>query len=294
MRKKTIFAACLKEVSQLELFSDILSYRFLQNAILAAILSGITCGLVGSWVVARRTVFLSGGITHASFGGIGLAYFAGFNPLVGAALFAVASALGIEWADRHGKIRQDSAIGILWSVGMALGIIFIYLTPGYKPDITGILFGNILSVTAPTLAASAVLAILTLVVFGLWLRPIMYVAFDSDFARSQGVHTGLVVYSMAILTSLAIVLSIHAVGIVLLISLLSFPPVICSFVTKSFGNTALWSAITATAANLAGLAISYKFNIPTGAATIFVLAVSLIVVKSVTLYINRLNRRSTR
>lgn len=278
----------------MELLTDILSYQFIRYALIAAVCSGITCGLVGSYVVARRTVFLSGGITHASFGGIGLAYFAGFNPLLGAGAFAIASALGIELADRKGHIRQDSAIGIIWSVGMALGIIFLYLTPGYTPDITGILFGNILTVTKPTLIASIILTILTIAVFTLWIRPIMYSAFDSDFARSQGVRTGLIAYLMAVLTALAIVLSIHAVGIVLLISLLTFPAVICGSTTHSFRKIAVWSAVTAALANTAGVVISYRLNMPTGAATIFVLALTLIIVKLVTLCFKAHTSKSTK
>ena len=271
----------------MDFFSDIFSYTFLANALAAAVLSGISCGIIGSYVVCRRTVFLSGGVTHASFGGIGLAYFAGFDPMLGAALFAVLSALGIEWASERGRIRQDSAIGIMWSVGMALGIIFIYLTPGYTPDLSSILFGSILTVSKTEVTASAILAAVVVTVFALRGRAVMYVAFDAPFARSQGVRTRAVNGTMAVITALAIVLSIRTVGIVLLISLLTFPAVIADAMTHSFRTMIPLAALFGTAANVLGLVLSYRMNVPASAATIFVLAVSLIIVKVVPLCIKR-------
>jgi zinc transport system permease protein len=262
---------------------EIAEYRFLQHAIVAAVLSGVTCGLVGSWVVAKRSVVISGGITHASFGGIGMAHFLGWNPILGAAIFALASALGIEYAGQRMKIREDSAIGMVWSVGMALGIIFIALTPGYAPNLTAILFGNILSVTRGDLVAGAVLAAIVATIFALWIRPLMFVAFDSGFAKSQGVPVRAASYAMAALTALAIVFSIRAVGIVLLISLLTFPAVIAGGFTRSFARIAVWSVVIASVANLAGLVASWWLNIPTGAATIFILSISLIIAKALSL-----------
>jgi zinc transport system permease protein len=238
-------------------------------------------------VVARRSVFLSGGITHASFGGIGLACYMGWNPIVGAALFALTAALGIEWAGGRGKIREDSAIGMVWSVGMAVGIILIALSPGYAPDLTAMLFGNILTVTATDLAAGAVLALVVAAVFGLAMRPLMYVAFDGEYARSQGVPVRGVGYAMAALVALAIVLSIRAVGIVLLISLLTFPAVIINSVTRSFPKIAWGAAAVAVGANLVGLAASWLWNIPSGAATVFTLTVALIAVKILSLRVRR-------
>lgn len=263
--------------------ADIIEYRFLQHALLAAVLSGVTCGVVGSWVVSKRSVFISGGITHASFGGIGMAYYFGWNPVLGAAIFALGAALGIEWVGHRMKVREDSAIGMVWSVGMALGIIFISLTPGYAPNLTAILFGNILTVTREDLVAGSILAAAVAAVFGLWMRPLMYVAFDGEYARSQGVPTRLVSFGMAALTALAIVFSIRAVGIVMLISLLTFPAVIINSLTRSFPKIAVWSAVVAVAANLTGLFASWRWNIPTGAATIFTLVIALFLVKVVPL-----------
>ncbi|NTW26634.1 MAG: metal ABC transporter permease, partial [Lentimicrobium sp.] len=114
---------------------ELFQYSFFTNSLLAALLASITCGIAGTYIVARRMVFISGGITHASFGGIGIAYFMGINPMLGAAVFSVLSAMGIELVSSRTNVREDSAIGILWSLGMALGIIFIFLTPGYAPNL---------------------------------------------------------------------------------------------------------------------------------------------------------------
>ena len=132
----------------MEFFNDLVRYSYLNHAFWACILSGITCGIIGTYVVCRRLVFLSGGITHSSFGGLGIAFYLGINPILGAMVFAVLSALGIEWANDRGRIREDSAIGIIWSVGMALGVLFMSLRPGYTSgDLAGYLFGSIVTVS---------------------------------------------------------------------------------------------------------------------------------------------------
>ena len=126
----------------IQLLQDIANFPFLYRAFLAGILMSITAGIIGSYIVARRLVFLTGGITHSSFGGIGMAYYAGMNPILGAFIFSILSAVGVEWTTASGKLREDSAIGILWSFGMAIGIIFIAITPGYAPNLMGFLFGS--------------------------------------------------------------------------------------------------------------------------------------------------------
>lgn len=260
-------------------FNALTEYDFLQHAMLAAVLSGVVCGIIGTYIVAKRMVFLAGGITHASFGGIGIAYYLGHNPILGALVFAVLSSLGIEWGARRGKIREDSAIGMVWSFGMAIGIVFIYLTPGYAPNLMSFLFGNILTVNQVDLIALAVLVAVLLIVAVFFLKQVVYVAFDAEFARSRGVYVNMVSYVMAILIALAVVFCIRSVGIVLLISLLTIPSVIVNTVTKSFGKITLWASITAIFGNIAGLYLSYTFNIPAGAATIFLLAITLVIIK---------------
>lgn len=268
----------------MEFFSDLLQFGYLSNALTACVLSGITCGVIGTYVVCRRLVFLSGGITHASFGGLGIAFYAGVNPIAGAMLFAVLSALGIEWAGDRGRIREDSAIGIIWSVGMAVGALFMSLRPGYTSgDLSAYLFGSIVTVTDGDVAALAVLTAVILAGAFVWLRPVMYVAFDRGFARSQGLPTKLVSYLMSALVAVTIVLSIRIMGIVLLISLLTLPVVIANAFTRSYRTLTLAAPIIAAAANVAGLVVSYNLEVPPGAAIIFTLTLTLIIVKLLTL-----------
>ena len=257
----------------MDFFYDIARYAYLHNALAACILSGIACGIMGTYVVCRRTVFLAGGITHASFGGLGIAFYLGLNPIAGALVFAVLSALGIEWAGNRGRIREDSAIGIIWSVGMALGVLFMSLRPGYTSgDLAGYLFGSIVTVSGADVAGAA-----------LWLRPVMYVAFDREFARSQGIATQTVSYLMAALTAVTIVLAIRVMGIVLLISLMTVPAVTMNTLSKSFRTIAFGSAVLGALGGVAGLAVSYQWELPSGVAIIFVLTASLIVAKLLSL-----------
>lgn len=263
----------------MEFLQEVLQYKFLIHAVLASVLCGVACGMVGTYVVCRRLVFLSGGITHSSFGGIGIAYYLGLNPLLGAFCFAVLSAIGIEACAADKRIREDSAIGLIWSLGMAVGIIFVYMTPGYAPNLMSFLFGNILSVTVSDLIGMAVVVAAVVVVFALFYRPVMYVAFDREYAASQNVPTRWIGYLMAVLIAVTIVISIRVVGIVLLISLLTMPAVIANQLTRSFGRMMAGASVVAVAGTLIGLYASYLLDIPSGAATIFVLTVALIIVK---------------
>ena len=261
-------------------FSDLVHYQYLLNAFTACLLSGITCGVIGTYIVCRRMVFLAGGITHASFGGLGIAFWLGANPIGGALLFAILSALGIEWAGSRGRIREDSAIGIIWSVGMAVGALFMSLRPGYTSgDLSAYLFGSIVTVTHGDVVALAILTAAIMAGALLWLRPVMYVAFDRDFARSRGIPTRVISYAMAALVAVTIVLSIRIMGIVLLISLLTMPVAIVNALSKSYRTIALCAPLVAVAGNVAGLVASYNFEVPPGAAIIFTLTLTLIIVK---------------
>lgn len=268
----------------MEFLTDIFEYQYLTNAVIACILSGITCGIVGTYIVARRMVSLCGGITHASFGGLGIAIYAGINPIWGALTFAVLSALGIEYAGNKTKIREDSAIGVMWGVGMAIGALFMSLKPGYTSgDLSSFLFGNIISVTTEDIVALTVLTIVLFIGAALYLKPIMYMAFDRDFARSAGVNTTLVGYILSVITAVTIVLSIRVMGIILLISLMTLPVVIANSVTKSYGKITILASIIAAIGALAGVVISYYLEVPSGPAIIFVLTLVLIIVKLLSL-----------
>lgn len=264
-------------------FQALTTYDFLLDALLAAVLSGIACGIVGTYVVARRMVFLSGGITHASFGGIGLAYHYGLNPIGGAMMFAILSALGIEWAGSRGRIRQDSAIGIVWSFGMAVGILFIFATPGYAPNLMSFLFGDVLTVTRLNIVALAVLVAVLVAVMIFCRRAVIYASFDGEYARSQGVKVDFILSAMTVLTAVAIVLSIRVVGIVLLISLLTIPPTLVGALTKDYTKITIYSCLLAVVGNVVGLWLAYKMDFPVGATTIILLTVALFIVKLLTL-----------
>ena len=272
----------------MEFFADLIQYGYLANAFWAAILSGITCSLVGTYIVSRRLVFLAGGVTHASFGGLGLAIYLGANPIGGALLFALLASLGIEWAGQHGRMREDSAIGIIWSIGMAIGALFLYLTPGYTSgDLSSYLFGSLVTVTDGDIRALGVLTAFVVVGALLWLRPVMYVAFDRSFARTRGIAVEWVGYLMAALMAVTIVLAIRMMGIVLLISLVTMPVVIANTLVRSFRKIALVAPAIGVVGNLTGLVLSYSWEVPPGTSIIFTLTIGLIAVKLLTLYRNK-------
>ena len=213
---------------------DLLQYGFFQHALLGSLLTAIACGIVGTYIVSRRLVFISGGITHASFGGLGLGFYLGMNPILMAMLFSVLSAFGVEWASKTQNVREDSAIAGIWSLGMALGVIFIFLTPGYAPNLSAYLFGNILTVSTGDIIWIAALALLLVILFSLFLREIVYVAFDRDFALTQGVPVKCIEYVMMCCIAVTIVLSIRLVGIMLLMSLLTLPQITVNLFTSDF------------------------------------------------------------
>lgn len=268
----------------LDTLENIFEYDFLVNAFIASILSGVTCGVVGCYVVTRRKVFLSSGITHASFGGLGIALYAGINPILGALLFAILSSLGIEYASRRGGVREDSAVGIIWSVGMAIGAFFMSLRPGYATDLTSYLFGNILLVDSRDIVWLALLTVFVVAGAIGWLRRVMYIAFDEDYARSQAVAVSIVSYLMAIIIAITIVLSIKVMGIILLLSLTTIPVVIANALTKDYRKIAILSAVIAVVGNVVGFLLSYQYDIPTGSCIIFILVLLLVGVKLLTLY----------
>lgn len=252
---------------------ELFSYDFFQKAFLAAVFASISCGIIGAYIVSRRIVFISGGITHASFGGIGLAFFLGFNPLLGAVLFAVLSALGIQFFTKVAEIREDSSIAIWWSLGMALGIIFVFLTPGYTPNLMSYLFGNILTVTTSELWWMFLLNLVVIVFFSVFLRKILYIAFDEEFARTAGLPVNLFNYLIIVLIALTVVLNIRVVGIILILSLLTIPQASANLFTKDFKRLLVLSSLFAFIGTISGLFISYFLNIPSGAAIIFTLII---------------------
>jgi zinc transport system permease protein len=256
--------------------TDLIQYDFFTNALLAAIFTSVSCGIIGTYIVSKRIVFISGGITHTSFGGVGLGYFAGINPLIGAAIFSLLSAFGIEFLSKKTDVREDSAIAIMWSFGMAIGIIFVYLTPGYAPNLMSYLFGSILTVSDTEIVLIASLSSLILVFFLLFYKIILFIAFDEEFSMTRNIPVVFFNYLLMALIALTIVLSIKVAGIILILSLLTIPQATANLFVKNFKSIALWSVLIGFAGALAGLMGSYWWDIPSGAAIIFCLVILFI------------------
>lgn len=266
---------------------DLLQYSFFQYALLGSFLTVVACGMVGTYIVSRRLVFISGGITHASFGGLGLGFYLGMNPVLMAMAFSVLSAFGVEWVSRTQNVREDSAIAGFWSLGMALGVIFIFLTPGYAPNLSAYLFGNILTVSTTDIAWIGILALVLSLVFFLFMREIVYVAFDRDFAVTQHLPVKQIEYIMMFFIAVTIVLSIRLVGIMLLMSLLTLPQITVNMFTSDFKKIILGSIGIGFLCCVAGLVLSYFLNVPSGASIILVMVVLFLVLKAIKKGMNR-------
>ncbi|MBS2210590.1 metal ABC transporter permease [Carboxylicivirga mesophila] len=262
---------------------ELFSFAFFRNALLAAFLSSIIAGIVGSYIVARRNVFISSGITHASFGGMGIAYYLGFPPFLGAGIFAVLSALGIEWSSSKAGIREDSSIAILWSLGMAIGILFVFLTPGYTPNLMGFLFGDILTVKMTDLIWLAATAVVCILLISLYYQAIVTVAFDTDFAKVSGLPVQTIKYISAALVSIAIVLSIKVMGIILVLSLFTIPAAAANLFAKNLNKVMIGAVLISVIGSMSGLLIAYFLDIPSGATIIFTLTVLFVILKIIKL-----------
>ena len=267
---------------------EILQYGFMQRALMAGILISITCGVIGTYVVVRRMVFISGGISHSAFGGIGLGYLVGIDPVLGAMLFAILSALGIGAISKRTRLPEDTAIGILWAVGVALGVIFIGLSPGFAPDLFGYLFGNILSVSFSDLIIMMALTALILVVVSLLFKEFLSLSFDEEFAKVSGVPTGRLYLILLVLIALSVVVLIRAVGIILLIALLTIPAAISRQFVSSLKKMMILSTLLSIVFVVSGLWLSYVLDLASGATIILFSGIMFLA----SLGISRWRRRS--
>lgn len=248
---------------------ELLNYTFFQHALLGSLFASIACGIIGTYIVTRRLVFISGGITHASFGGIGIGLYTGISPILSAAVFSVLSAFGVEWLSKRKDMREDSAIAVFWTFGMAIGIIFSFLSPGFAPDLSAFLFGNILTITQADIWMLVGLSVLLIGFFTCFLNPIIYIAFDREYARSQHIPVTLFEYLLMMFIALTIVACLRMIGIVLVISLLTLPQMTANLFTNSFKKI-IWLSIGIGYLDcLGGLFLSYQLQVPSGAAIIF-------------------------
>jgi zinc transport system permease protein len=244
---------------------------FLQHALVAGVLASIACGIVGSYVVVKRIGYLAGGVAHAVLGGMGIAYFLGKSPVGGALVAALLAALIIGWVSQRFRQHEDTIIGALWAVGMAIGVIFISRTPGYNVDLMSYLFGNILLVPREDLLLMAGLdgVITTLVL--LFRKQFLAVCFDEEFARLRGVPVGVFYLLLLWMVALTVVILIQVVGLILVIALLTLPAAIASQYVRSLSAMMMVATLLGMAFTGAGLALSFEPDLPAGA-TIILLA----------------------
>ena len=255
----------------------ILNYQFMQNALMTAIIASIVCGIIGTIVVEKKLVMMSGGIAHTAFGGIGLGYWLGFEPILGAIFFSVGSSLLITTIKRKTNTNTDTLIGILWSSGMALGILFIYLSPGYPPDMASYLFGDILTVTRFDLYIIFALAVFTVFVIVAFFSRWLSYLFDDEFSFIIGMNTCFMEYFMFLLIALSIVVLIRVVGIILVIALLTAPTAIAKHFTFNLKKLMLISSLIGMIISISGIWLSFYLNIPSGAMIILLLSSSFFV-----------------
>jgi zinc transport system permease protein len=249
---------------------EILQYEFMQNAFWAGLLAAIACGIIGTYVVVKRMVFISGGIAHASFGGVGIGYFMGGNPIIGALIFTIASALGMGALVRRTKLAEDTAIGIFWAIGMALGILFIAMTPGYAPDLFSYLFGNILTVPASDLLLMVTLDGVIILVVSLLYKEFTALSFDEEFSKVMGLPVERLYLTLLCLIALTVVLLIRIVGIILIIALLTIPAATARRFTSNLKKMMILAVILGIGFTFGGLWLSYAVDLPSGATIILV------------------------
>jgi len=269
----------------IDFFQDLPRYPFLQYALLTGILASVACGIIGSYVVTKRITYIAGSIAHTILAGIGAArycqtvyHWEWFQPLYGAILAALLAALIIGVVSMRAQQREDTVIGSLWAVGMAIGILFIYKTPGYSEDLMSYLFGSILMVSPQDLWMILGLDILVVIVAVLFHNQFLALCFDEEFARLRGIRVEYYYLMLLCLTALTVVLLVTVVGIVMVIALLTLPAAVAGELTKQLRTMMVLSTILTVLFTTAGLAVSYGPNLPAGATTIVIAGITYLVV----------------
>lgn len=265
----------------------VFKYTFLQHAIIGAVLASIICGIIGTIIVEKKLVMMSGGIAHTAFGGVGMGYFLKIEPIVGALIYAVIASFGIVEIKRKAKVNTDAIIGMFWSLGMALGIIFISLTPGYPPDISSYLFGDILTISKMDLYIIASLDFCVIFIIIALYNNIKAYLFDEEFSKVIGINVKLIEYIVFLLIAFSVVVLIKIVGIILVIALLTVPTAISKIFTYNLRKIMQLSILFGVLFSLLGLFISYKLHVASGA-SIIIVAVSLYILFFM---LNKLSRR---
>lgn len=253
-----------------EFFGAVGEHAFLQNALWAGVLASIGCGVTGTYVVVRRIGLISGGIAHAVLGGMGVAYFFGREPLLGAVIAALLAAILISWISRRHGEQEDILISAVWAIGMAIGILFISKTPGYTVDLMSYLFGNVLLVDTTSLKLMALLDVVIVGSVLVFYKQLLATVFDEEFARVRGLRTALIYTLLLCMVALTVVLLVPVVGLVLVIALLTLPAAIAVHFVSSLGGIMLVSIILGIVFTGTGMALSYQPDLPAGATIIIV------------------------
>lgn len=258
---------------------EIFEYDFFRNAFVGILLLSVASAVIGTYIVTRRLVSISGGVTHACFGGLGLGYFLGWNPVVMAAVFAVGSSLGVQWMSKRHRVREDSAIAVVWALGMALGTLFIFLTPGYVPELNAFLFGNVLTITQSDLWLFGIFTAVLLIFFACFFRSIVICAFDSDFATVRHLPVTFITTAMTVLVAICIVLTIRLVGVMLLMSMLALPQMVAESFCNRFSSMMLLSVGVSLACSLAGLLLATVIDVPCSALIVLTMTGAYVVTR---------------
>jgi zinc transport system permease protein len=251
---------------------EALQFEFMRNALVAGLLVSIACGIIGTFVVLNRIVFISAGIAHAAYGGIGLGYFLGFNPMAGAIGFSLAAALGMGAVERTTRQHADTLIGVMWAIGMAVGVLLIDMTEGYKTDLMSYLFGSILAVPTAELAVMLALDVVIVTLAALFHKELMAMSFDETFATVRNVPVNAMYIVLVCLIALTVVLLMRVVGLILVIALLTMPAAISGMFVRDLRRMMGVAAGLGMVFTSVGLWISYTYNLSSGATIILTAA----------------------
>ncbi len=281
----------------IELIGEALQFAFLRNALIAGFLVSIACGIVGAYVVVNRIVFISGGIAHTAYGGIGLGYFVKYNlvpilfagsevardprpgyfPLVGAIVFSLLAALAMGWVQRKTRERADTVIGVMWAIGMSVGIIFVDVTAGYKADLMSYLFGSILAVARTELVVILALDVIIIGLVALFYKELLAVSFDETFATVENVPVDSIYLVLVAMIALTVVMLMRVVGLIMVIALLTIPAAMAGQFVREMKRMMGLAIVLGMIFTTAGLGLSYVYNLTSGAAIILVAGVSYVI-----------------
>jgi zinc transport system permease protein len=258
----------------IEAILEALQFGFMRNALAAGVLVSIACGIIGTFIVVKRIVFVSGGIAHAAYGGIGLAYYLGVNPVWGAVAFSLGAALAMGSVQRQTRQRADTLIGVMWAIGMAVGIIFVDLTPSYKVDLMSYLFGSILAAPSRDLLIMLGLDVVVIALVALFYKELVAISFDEVFATVENVPVNAIYLLLMGMVALTVVMLMRVVGLILVIAMLTIPAAISGQFVKGMRKMMLWASVLGMVFTTVGLWLSYFLNLTSGATIILVAGVA--------------------